>query len=88
MLTQNHYGVSHMTQPIQLDSNILRAKDVKSLCNCSRQHAYDLMRKLPRIQLGTLAWGVFESDLKNYLEQITTAKIDSIAVAGGSNGNN
>jgi predicted DNA-binding transcriptional regulator AlpA len=88
MLTQKHYGVSHMTQPIQLDSNILRAKDVKSLCNCSRQHAYELMRKLPRIQLGTLAWGVLESDLKTYLEQLTTAKIESIAVAGGStNGN-
>lgn len=69
-----------MTTNINLDSQILRAKDVQRLLNVSRQHSYNLMKKMPRIQIGVNAWGVKSTDFQSYLNSL-----NATTEAGGEN---
>ena len=40
---------------LQNDSNIIRAKEIQALLNCSKQYAYDVLNTLPKISLATTA---------------------------------
>jgi hypothetical protein len=68
-------------------ANIIRAREVQLILNCSKQYAYDVLNSLPKISLATTAKqpprGCLRTDFEKWLLDLQTSIAARSDVEGG-----